>query len=89
MKYEIGDTVRVRPLDWFETNCKINHIGYYSGNSDGAYFIGPMYKFCGNEVTITGKIFDGKFYEIANSPYSWNDYMFEDTEEKISTYEYW
>ena len=77
MKYNIGDKVRVKSLEWYNNANK---------DKDGdikcqgiAYFSHPMSEFCSRIVTIN-KIFELGYYKIQEDDqiFAWTDDMFED-----------
>lgn len=76
MKYNIGDKVRVKSLEWYNANKdKDGDIKC----QDTLYFTHPMSEFCGKIVTIA-EIWVDDFYLIIedNQIFEWTDDMFED-----------
>ena len=47
MKYKIGDKVRIKSLDWYETNECNGHV-----MCDRLAFLDTMVEWCGKELTI-------------------------------------
>lgn len=91
MKYKIGDKVRVKPLSWFKQNCvrekdsDIEHGGYKNKEvKENFYqtdFINDkMLECCGDELTIKSRYNDA--YTVCECDFYWDDWMFEDEEEK-------
>lgn len=74
MKHKVGDKVRVKSLDWYNTNK--NHNGYITGLDET--FVDEMSKFCGKLVTINSVT--KYFYHINEDEYkyNWTDAMFEE-----------
>ena len=74
MKYKVGDKVRVKSLDWYNSNK--NEAGYVSLRE--LSFTKDMSKFCGHIVTI--KEIKNHHYIIKEDDFEWyfGDEMFED-----------
>ena len=77
MKYNIGDKVRVKSLEWYN-NANKNKTGDIKCQGI-AYFSHPMSEFCSRIVTIN-KIFELGYYKIQEDDqiFAWTDDMFED-----------
>lgn len=77
MKYNVGDKVRIKSIDWYNKNKNEN------GSIDFSYyysFVSPMSKFCGKIATIE-KVLNtlGHYYiDIDKGIWSWTDDMLED-----------
>jgi hypothetical protein len=70
VKYNVGDKVLVKNLDWYNTNKDA------SGNVQVPMcFVPAMSEWCGKVVTIQSKGCD--FYWIAEGAFMWSDEMFE------------
>lgn len=92
MKHKIGDTVKIKSLQWFNENSKpyewykIAGLPAYvyvsSDNESDDDFVNTMCEYCGKSAIITNvvEIKDAHSYtlDIDNGVYNWNDYMFED-----------
>lgn len=79
MKYKVGDEVRIKSLDWYNSNKR----GYDIRVSDESLdFVAYMSKYCGKKATITKVC--GNYYHINidNGDWKWCDYMFEENIEK-------
>ena len=75
MKYKPGDKVRIKSIDWYNSNK--DEVGAIYGDSD-AIFIQMMSKFCGQTVTISEVAADVYGVLEDNDEYSWADYMIEE-----------
>ena len=76
MKYKVGDKVRVKSKEWYESNR--TKEGDYE--VDGLSFTDYMTKFCGKEATITYSDKDDGTYQLdIDSSYWFNDKMLEDS----------
>ena len=74
MKYKVGDRVRVKSREWYESNR--TKEGDYE--VDGLSFTDYMTKFCGKEATITSSDKDDGTYQLdIDSSYWFNDKMLE------------
>jgi hypothetical protein len=78
MKFKVGDKVRVKSLEWFETLDRSRSSYRMPGRSE--HFTLTMQEFCGKVVTI--RYIDnsrGKgSYNIFGDDFHWYDWMFED-----------
>ena len=76
-KYKVGDKVRVKSLEWYNSNKDINNnIG-----KDGQTFLGCMSKYCGKEYEIYNIISGINYclYKLYDTDiWYWVDWMFED-----------
>lgn len=70
MKYNIGDKVTIRSLDWYNANK--DERGYVG------YFVPSMANYCGQEATIVEVINRIYLIDIDDSNWFWSDEMFED-----------
>lgn len=73
VKYNVGDRVLVKSLEWYNENKK----------ADGAVnvpqsFVMGMCGYCGRVVTIVHKGWDYYYIREDSSNYAWSDEMFED-----------
>lgn len=76
MKYKVGDKVRIKSREWYESNRNKN--GEYV--VDRLSFTDSMTKFCGKEATITYSDEDDGTYQLDIDSFYWfNDEMFEDS----------
>lgn len=76
MKYKVGDKVKIKSREWYESNR--NKDGEYVVS--GLFFTDNMTKFCGKEATITYSDEDDGTYQLdIDSSYWFNDEMFEDS----------
>ena len=75
MKYNIGDKVKVKSLDWYNKNK--DDCGYIF--SCGIYFIPKMSIFCGCVMTINAidNISDNVIYHVEENSSIWTEDMFE------------
>ena len=76
MKYDIGDKVRIKSLDWYNANKNNNGIVICNG---GVGFTSIMSAYCGKIVTISKVFKDNNAYYIENDfgEFSWTDNMIE------------
>ena len=82
MKYNIGDKVRVKSLEWYNKNKdEYGDIKCQDcqETQDAIYFISLMTEYCGQIVTID-KIWEDYSYSIIEDEhkFDWTDDMFED-----------
>lgn len=75
MKYNIGDKVRVKSLEWYNENKNENGI---IDCNESVFFAPNMSKFCGSIVTIKNIDVDVDAYEVEEINCFWTDNMFED-----------
>ena len=81
MKYNIGDKVRIKSLDWYNENKDPKHGFVYLGN--GICFYSHMSKYCGKTMTIS-EIF-GCYYVMTEHGYdNWTDEMIEELVEEAT-----
>ena len=79
MKYNVGDKVRIKSIDWYNENKNENGSIYLNNNS----FVSDMSEFCGKIATIIKKCdkYD-KYYKLDidknKGSWSWTDDMLED-----------
>ena len=74
MKYKIGDKVRVKSLEWYNSDkSKEGNINC----SNRVFFVADMSKFCGSIVTIKDIDRDIDAYVVEENNYYWTDDMFE------------
>jgi hypothetical protein len=81
LKFKVGDKVRVRSLEWYNSAPKdkygVVRLGY------GWEFIQEMVQYCGKVLKISR--INVNAYKVDDIPYHWQDWMLEDevvTEEK-------
>ena len=81
MKYKVGDKVRIKSLDWFNTN---KTYGDTIELESGYNFTSAMSKFCDSELTIEYIHEDGNLhhYVMEEVIYAWTDEMIEGLMEK-------
>lgn len=69
-RHEVGDTVTIRSLDWYNSNKdEYGHVGD---------FVEPMSKYCGKKAVITEVFTNGYFINLDSHNWYWEDSMFED-----------
>lgn len=74
MKYKVGDKVRVKSLEWYNSDkSKEGNINC----SDRVFFAAEMSKFCGSIVTIKDIDIDLSAYNVEENNYYWTDNMLE------------
>lgn len=76
-KFKPGDTVRVKPLEWFEQNCiKSNGCYHLKGNKGLSFFTTFL---CGKPVKIYGirNTVNAQYYITDSDVFQ--DWMLEDT----------
>lgn len=76
MKYEVGQKVKIKSLDWYNKNKDYNDGAVYFRKA--ITFVESMSKYCGQVATII-KVTGGIEYKIDldNGYYSWTDEMIE------------
>jgi len=76
MKYNVGDKVRIKSIDWYNKNKNEKGYIYFNNNS----FVSDMSEFCGKIATIIKKC--DKYYKLDidknKGSWSWTDDMLED-----------
>ena len=83
MKYKEGDKVKIKSLDWYNSNK--DELGNIDcGNN---HFVDEMVMYCGKTMTIDRKWDD--FYNMVedNGYFAWEDYMIECLVEHVTTNE--
>lgn len=78
MKYNVGDRVVVKSLEWYNRHK----------NSNGTvnvpqHFVRGMSLFCGQVLTISN-VYPNLYYNVIETGYSWSDEMFEGLESEVS-----
>lgn len=68
-KYEVGDKVKIRSLEWYNQNK--DNVGCIDS------FVPPMVKYCGKEATIEESFYGTYLLDIDNRSWYWTDKMFE------------
>ena len=71
-KYKVGDKVRVKSLEWWKAQPKIN--AGKSVKCGAESFSKDMTKYCNDELTICS-IYD-KFYKVKENNFNWTEEMF-------------
>lgn len=79
MKYNKGDKVTIRSLDWYNTNK--NERGYVGT------FVPSMAEYCG-KVAVIVEAFSSGYYliDLDDQHWCWEDYMFEEINTKVWLY---
>lgn len=85
-KYKVGDTVKIKSEKWYEDNACVSGNVYPVGIiGETNYFIPEMSEYCGKTAKIT-KIVKSNWYVLdLDDIFTWADWMFENSVEKIST----
>lgn len=85
-KYKVGDTVKIKSEKWYEDNACVSGNVYPVGIiGETNYFIPEMCEYCGKTAKIT-KIVKSNWYVLdLDDIFTWADWMFENSVEKIST----
>lgn len=74
MKYKVGDKVKIKSLDWYNTFKNIDGDVYID-----VTFVSPMSKYCGKISTITKINKRGNYnLYIDNGKFDWTDDMFDE-----------
>ena len=76
-KYKVGDKVRIKSLDWYNSNKDIN----YNIRKDNQTFLECMSKYCGKEYEIYNVIcgINHYVYKLYDTDtWCFSDWMFED-----------
>lgn len=77
MKHKVGDTVRIKPKEWYKANSgRIGEIKPPDG--EWIYFTENMSKYCGMEAIITEVTPSCYTIDIDGGRGDWSDYMFEE-----------
>ncbi len=71
MKYNVGDRVRIKSLDWYNENKTIHGDIWF----DNAVFVGGQSLYCGCELTI--RLVTKDSYYVVENDYYWTDEMIE------------
>lgn len=83
MKYKAGDKVRIKSIDWYNSN-KTKGGEVYLGNT---VFLQLMSKYCGKVATIISASRYGYSLDIDGGHYTWIDEMFEENINDMKTKE--
>ena len=92
-KYKVGDTVKIKSEKWYEDNAFVSGNVYPVGIiGETNYFIPEMSEYCGKTAKITKVVKDNWYMldfeedsDFEADYYTWSDWMFENSAEKIST----
>ena len=76
MDYKIGDTIRIKPIEWYEDNKDEN--GIVICDPQFHTFIKSMNKYCGKNAVITSISDETYRIDIDSGTFYWTDEMFED-----------
>lgn len=78
MKYNVGDRVVVKSLEWYNRHKDRN------GNVNVPQcFVSGMSRFCGQVLTISD-VYPGNCYCVKEAGFNWTDEMFEGLESEVS-----
>ena len=75
MKYKVGDKVKVKSLEWYNT---FSNNGNKYIRHDRAWFTKEMAEYCGKTAIVTGIYNDSYDLDIENKDWGWYDWMLED-----------
>lgn len=81
LKFKVGDKVRVKSLDWYDSNKNVH--GDIYNTIELNVFVRTMARYCGKVLNIAG--IENNFYVVKENIFCWEDWMLEDeavTEEK-------
>ena len=92
-KYKVGDTVKIKSEKWYDDNAFVSGNVYPVGIiGETNYFIPEMSEYCGKTAKITKVLKDNWYmldfeedHDFEADYYTWSDWMFENSAEKIST----
>ena len=85
MKYQVGDKVRIKSLDWYNENK--NKRGFIC--FDDTRFISEMSRYCGEILTINRVMEEFEHYFMSECAFTWTDEMIEGLVERNGkTYPY-
>ena len=73
MKYNVGDRVRIKNIDWYNENKDKAGIIKF----DYANFIPEMSRYCGEILTINQVVEERKQYHVSECAFVWTDEMIE------------
>ena len=76
MDYKIGDTIRIKPIEWYEDNKDEN--GIVVCDPQFHTFIKSMNKYCGKNAVITSISDETYIIDIDSGTFYWTDEMFEE-----------
>lgn len=79
MKYKVGDTVKIKSIDWYNKNKNSNGVVMCRG----LMFSTGMSEFCGKICTIQKRTQEGN-YKLENILYYFSSDMFEEDIKKVS-----
>lgn len=74
MKYNVGDKVRIKSIDWYDKNKDEEGSIRFNHNS----FVSNMSEYCGKTATIIKKCEKYYFIDIDKRAWSWTDEMLDD-----------
>ena len=75
-KYKVGDKVRIKSLDWYNSNKDEN--GEILPHSDKyLFFLEKMSECCGKEFEVR-HVYPDEIYLLEGTEWMWEDWMLED-----------
>lgn len=74
MKFKVGDKVRVKSLEWYDSNKNV-HGDIYK-NIEQNVFVRKMAQYCGKELNIVR--IKNDFYIVKENIFCWQDWMLEE-----------
>lgn len=83
MKYKVGDKVKIKNLDWYNTNKSETDYLY----CNNIVFVQKMSEYCGKKATIVDRTDVSYKLDIDNKFYYWTDDMFEENFNDMETKE--
>ena len=75
MKFNVGDKVRVKSLDWYNSNK--DDCGYICCDSSSEPFVNDMEEYCGKTLEIISVVGDC-YYMVDGDGWMFDDFMLED-----------
>lgn len=77
MKYKVGDRVKIKSLEWYNSLEKDSDNDVYLEKCDN-YIVSDMVEFLGKTAIIESIYYKGYDINLDNGKWSWTDEMFED-----------
>lgn len=88
MKYKVGDKVRIKSLEWYNSANK-DEFGTIRNDESYYIFLESMVQYVGKEATITKNNASYYSIDIDDGKFAWNDWMFEENiSENGTDYDY-
>ena len=78
MRYKVGDKVRIKSLEWYNSADK-NIFGYISNIENDNSFVSDMVRYCGMDAKISSVNTNYYIIDIDGGDWYWCDWMFDES----------